>query len=210
MASLLSLIESCVRSWGRKDKSKARDSQFQETRYRNLKAHKNIELVLDGRHYFRGLKIQNDGPKKCPEKVSVSIGDGFHCGPRCEIRTSDHNHALGYPMVHGSMAGYVAAPVHIGKNVWLGNDVLIMKGVSIGDGAIIQARSVVVSDIPDLAIAGGHPCRVFAYRNKALYEALCEKGWQHQNVNENERESYVSEIERLIEIHGPAFTSTKK
>lgn len=45
-------------------------------------------------------------------------------------------------------------------------------GVVIGEGAIIQAGSVVVSDVPDCAIAGGHPAKVFSYRNKEHYYQL--------------------------------------
>jgi virginiamycin A acetyltransferase len=52
----------------------------------------------------------------------------------------------------------------IGNDVWIGYEALIMPGVRIGDGAIIAARSVVVSDIPAYAIAGGNPARVIRER----------------------------------------------
>ena len=45
----------------------------------------------------------------------------------------------------------------IGNDVWLGYDVLVMPGVKIGDGAIVAARSVVVSDVPAYAVVGGNP-----------------------------------------------------
>ena len=50
--------------------------------------------------------------------------------------------------------------------------VLFWGGVTIGEGAIIQAGSVVVSDIPKYAIAGGHPAKVFKYRDIDHYERL--------------------------------------
>jgi acetyltransferase-like isoleucine patch superfamily enzyme len=50
--------------------------------------------------------------------------------------------------------------------------VIVLGGVSIGEGAIIQAGSVVVKDIPKYAIAGGHPCKVFKYRDIEHYEKL--------------------------------------
>ena len=53
---------------------------------------------------------------------------------------------------------------------WNGGDVA--SGDKIGNGAIVQAGSVVVKDIPALAIAGGHPAEVFAERDKEYYEAL--------------------------------------
>lgn len=52
-------------------------------------------------------------------------------------------------------------------------------GVLIGEGAIIQAGSVVVSDIPACAIAGGHPAKVFKFRDKEHYYRLKEEGKFH-------------------------------
>lgn len=54
----------------------------------------------------------------------------------------------------------MSAPVHIGKNVWLGGDVKIMAGVTIGDNVVIGAGSIVTKNIPDNVIAVGNPCRV--------------------------------------------------
>lgn len=53
---------------------------------------------------------------------------------------------------------------HIGNDVWIGYDTLIMPGVTIGDGAVIASRSVVVNDIPPYAIAGGNPAKVIKER----------------------------------------------
>jgi hypothetical protein len=51
-------------------------------------------------------------------------------------------------------------PIHIGKRVFVGARSIILKGVTIGDGAVIGAGSVVVKDIPAGVIAGGNPCKV--------------------------------------------------
>ena len=48
----------------------------------------------------------------------------------------------------------------IGNDVWIGYDVLIMPGVTIGDGAIIAARSVVTTDVPPYTVVGGNPAQV--------------------------------------------------
>jgi acetyltransferase-like isoleucine patch superfamily enzyme len=52
------------------------------------------------------------------------------------------------------------APVHIGERCWIGMQSLIMKGVTIGDEAIVAAGSVVATDIPARVLAGGNPARV--------------------------------------------------
>ena len=60
----------------------------------------------------------------------------------------------------------------IEDNVWLGQNITILQGVKIGEGAIIQAGSVVVSDIPACSIEGGHPAKVFKKRNEEHYYKL--------------------------------------
>ncbi|MCB1439558.1 MAG: CatB-related O-acetyltransferase [Nitratireductor sp.] len=52
----------------------------------------------------------------------------------------------------------------VGNDVWIGRETVVMPGVTIGDGAIIAANSVIVSDIPAYAIAGGNPARVIRMR----------------------------------------------
>jgi acetyltransferase-like isoleucine patch superfamily enzyme len=51
-------------------------------------------------------------------------------------------------------------PIHIGNHVWIGMNVTILKGVQIGDGAIIAAGAVVTRNIPARCLAGGVPARV--------------------------------------------------
>lgn len=117
---------------------------------------------------FNGMSIYGNG--------NVSIGDYFHSGQNCQIITSFHNY-------EGSEIPYdntfIDKDVLISDFVWLGNNVIILGGVSIGKGAIIQAGSVVVSDIPEYAIAGGHPAKVFSYRNEQHFKKLEKKGCYH-------------------------------
>ncbi|WP_071585616.1 DapH/DapD/GlmU-related protein [Selenomonas sputigena] len=53
-----------------------------------------------------------------------------------------------------------AAPIHIGDKAWLGFNVIVLKGVSIGEGAVIGAGSVVTSDVPAYSVAVGNPAAV--------------------------------------------------
>ena len=57
-------------------------------------------------------------------------------------------------------AGMIAKPIHIGKKVWLGANVTILQGVTIGDNAIVAAGAVVTKDVPANAIVGGVPAKV--------------------------------------------------
>lgn len=59
----------------------------------------------------------------------------------------------------------IKSDVIIGDFVWIGAKVIILPGTVIGEGAIIQAGSVVHGEIPPYAIAGGNPAKVFKYRN---------------------------------------------
>ena len=53
-----------------------------------------------------------------------------------------------------------ARPVQIGRNVWIGFDACVLPGVTIGDGAVVGARSVVAEDVPSYAVVAGNPARV--------------------------------------------------
>jgi acetyltransferase-like isoleucine patch superfamily enzyme len=96
---------------------------------------------------------------------------GSHClfGPRVNIWDSD-NHPLSRSKRHEQaeliplelINSYDASggPIIIGNDVWVCMDSLILGGVSVGDGSIIAARSVVTRDIPPMSIAAGVPARV--------------------------------------------------
>ena len=55
-------------------------------------------------------------------------------------------------------------PILVGDDVWLGHNAMVMSGVTIGQGAVIAAGSVVTKDVPPYAIVGGNPARVIKYR----------------------------------------------
>lgn len=62
--------------------------------------------------------------------------------------------------------GFTAEPVVIGNDVWIGARVVILQGVTIGDGAIIAAGSVVTKNVPPYAIVGGVPAKIIRSRKQ--------------------------------------------
>lgn len=107
---------------------------------------------------------------------NVTIGDNFHSGSECQIITENHNYE-GSKIPYDET--YICKDVIIEDNVWLGNRVMILGSVTIGEGAIIQAGSVVVNDIPAYSIAGGHIAKVFSTRDIRHYKQLKIQGKFH-------------------------------
>ena len=67
---------------------------------------------------------------------------------------------------------------HIGDDVWIGSEAMIMAGVSIGSGAIIAARAVVGKDVPPYAVVGGNPAQIIKYRfNENEIQQLLKLKW---------------------------------
>lgn len=99
----------------------------------------------------------------------VKFGDHVSTGPNLVIQTQSHEYE-GEMLPYG--IGYRVKDVVIGDSVWIGMNVLILPGAKIGEGAIIQAGSVVHGEVPPCAIVGGNPAKVFAWRDKERYEKL--------------------------------------
>ncbi|PKQ38702.1 MAG: chloramphenicol acetyltransferase [Actinobacteria bacterium HGW-Actinobacteria-1] len=73
----------------------------------------------------------------------------------------------------------------VGNDVWIGYESLVMPGVHIGDGAIVAARSVVVSDVAPYTIVGGNPARPIRQRfSQDVIDRLLEIAWWDWDVHE--------------------------
>ena len=75
----------------------------------------------------------------------------------------------------------VPAKVTINNDVWIGMKSTIMGGVTVGNGAIIAAHSVVTKDVPPYAVVGGVPAKIIKYRfTEDIIEALQKSEWWKQ------------------------------
>lgn len=134
----------------------------------NYKTKVNCNTILGDNFNSNGLVVMGRG--------EVIFGDNFHCGFGCRVLTENHNH-MGKRIPYDET--YIVKRTVIGDNVWFGINVTVLPGVTIGEGSIIQAGSVVVSDLPSLSIAGGHPAKVFSHRDGDHYFRLKSAGMTH-------------------------------
>ena len=96
------------------------------------------------------------------DSARVTIGDNTLLGPNVQIYTPFH--PIDYKTRNTGVE--CAKPVHIGKNCWLGGSVIILPGVTIGDGCVIGAGAVITKDIPKNSIAVGNPAKVIKTINQ--------------------------------------------
>lgn len=92
----------------------------------------------------------------------VSLGDGVRMAAYVCINSTDHD--FSNPEKPIGEQGMVTAPVVIEDDVWIGNHVVINRGVRIGKGSVIGSSSVVTKDIPPYSVAVGNPAKVIRSR----------------------------------------------
>ena len=129
--------------------------------------------------------------KQCGKKVNieqgalfsarVSLGDysgiginaringtctiGSHVMMGADVVVITHNHEFSRTDIPMMSQGFEQErPVTIGNDVWIGDRVIILPGVTVGDGSILAAGAVVTKDVPPYAIAAGVPAKVIKMR----------------------------------------------
>lgn len=96
------------------------------------------------------------------DDADIYVGDNVMFGPNVTVCTATHP-------INAKLREKVAQynlPIHIGKNVWIGANAVILPGVNIGENSVIGAGSVVTKDIPTNVVAVGVPARVMREINE--------------------------------------------
>lgn len=145
----------------------SREGSYAET---HLKMHIDSRMIVNG--YFKvfynaaievfeggvltlgGGYINSDCVIACAK--SITIGEGVAVARGVYIYDSDHHMILD---ANGEQTNLPESVV-IGNHVWIGVGAIVLKGVTIGDGAIIAAGAIVTHDIPAFCIAAGNPAEV--------------------------------------------------
>lgn len=94
---------------------------------------------------------------------------------------------------------------HIGNDVWIGAKSIVMDGVTIGDGAIVAAGSVVTKNVPPFAVVGGVPAKIIKYRfSQEVIDRLLEIQWW------NMPDEKITEVVGLFHISNPSLEDINK
>lgn len=115
-----------------------------------------------GHHVHFGSNIYANFNLTMVDDTHIYVGDYTMFGPNVIVATAGH------PILPElRIQGYqYNAPVHIGRNCWIGAGAIILPGVTIGDNTVIGAGSVVTKDVPDNVVAVGNPCKVLRRINE--------------------------------------------
>lgn len=109
----------------------------------------------------------------CSIANNVSIGQGEHDLARISTSSIFYN---------SSYEKLTQEDCVIGNDVWIGTDTVILRGVKIGDGAVIGANSVVTKDVPSFAIVVGSPAKIIRYRfdEETQEKVISSKWWDNE------------------------------
>lgn len=123
-----------------------------------------------------GKNVYMEPPFHCDYGWNIEVGDNFYAnynltildvgkvtvGDNVQIAPNVSIYTAGHPLHPDSRnSGYeYGIPITIGDNVWIGGNVVILPGVTIGSNSVIGAGSVVSKDVPEWSVAVGSPCRV--------------------------------------------------
>lgn len=96
----------------------------------------------------------------------ISIGDNVLTGKCVTITDNNHGNTTKEDLQKAPLNRPLISkgPIHIGNNVWIGDKASILGGITIGNGVVIAANSVVTHDIPAYSVVGGIPAKIISQR----------------------------------------------
>ena len=132
-----------------------------------------------GRHVHFGRNIYANFNLTLVDDTHIYVGDNTMFGPNVVVATAGHPLL---PELREQGFQY-NAPVHIGRNCWIGAGAIILPGITVGDNVVVGAGSVVTKDLPSNVVAVGNPCKVlrevgqrdreYYFKNRKIdYDAL--------------------------------------
>lgn len=106
---------------------------------------------------------------------------GFDYSSRLHFKAAREDFGGGPDLVKRG-AAFKFTPPSIGNDVWIGEGVLLARGVKIGDGAVVAARSIVTRDVPPFAVVAGAPATVKKLRfPEHLVDSFIQSQWWRYN-----------------------------
>jgi acetyltransferase-like isoleucine patch superfamily enzyme len=118
---------------------------------------RDVFLDTNGGRIALGNHVRINAGSVLVSYSSITIGDDCLIGEYVSIRDANHGTHVGSPM---RLQPHATAPIIIGNNVWVGRGAVILKGVHIGDGAVVAANSVVTRDVAPGTLVGGVPAKL--------------------------------------------------
>lgn len=131
-----------------------------------------------GAHVHFGKNIYVNFNLTCVDDTHIYVGDYTMLGPNVTLATAGH------PILPElrEKAYQFNAPIHIGKNCWIGAGAIILPGITIGDNTVVGAGSIVTKDLPSGVVAVGNPCKILRKindRDKEIYFHQEKIDWEN-------------------------------
>ena len=139
-----------------------------------------------GGHVHFGKNIYANFNLTLVDDSHIYVGDYTMFGPNVTVATAGH------PILPELREkGYqYNAPVHIGRNCWIGAGAVILHGVTLGDNVVVGAGSIVTKDLPSNVVAVGNPCKVLrevGERDRECYFKERRINWEALGLPKEER-----------------------